>query len=162
MTKKSDYKMDRRQFVGGLAAVVGGVVTAAIGLPLVGYIVSPALKKSEDLEWIQVGSVSELEPGVPTLLTYSQIKQVGWKRKKINYGVYAIRSGDEQVTVLSDICTHLNCKVHWDAERNLFVCPCHDGLFSEDGAVVSGPPPRPLDRLESKVEDDQLMIKAEV
>jgi Rieske Fe-S protein len=61
---------------------------------------------------------------------------------------------------MSNICTHLSCRVRWVAERGQFFCPCHNGVFDKEGLVVSGPPPRPLDRYEVKVEGDQLFIKA--
>ena len=41
---------------------------------------------------------------------------------------------------LSDVCPHLGCKVHWDANGSEFVCPCHDGHFDAEGNPVSGPP----------------------
>ncbi len=40
-----------------------------------------------------------------------------------------------------------------DAEYH---CPCHNGLFDAEGRVIGGPPPRPLDRYEYKVEDGVL------
>ena len=55
-------------------------------------------------------------------------------------------------------CTHLGCAYHWDESRNHFLCPCHTSVFSVDGAVVSGPAPRPLDRYETKVENGKLLL----
>jgi Rieske Fe-S protein len=49
--------------------------------------------------------------------------------------------------------------VRWIAEDERFYCPCHNGVFAKDGSVVSGPPPRPLDRFENKVEDGILYIR---
>lgn len=48
---------------------------------------------------------------------------------------------------LSAVCSHLGCIVQWDKDRQGFICPCHGGQFSAEGVVVSGPPPRPLDKL---------------
>ncbi len=161
MPKKSDYLIDRRQFVGGVVGIVGAIMSAAVGLPIVGYLISPALKKPGGREWIPLGTASALEPGVPALFTFSQLRQVGWKRTKINYAVYAIADDTGNVTVFSDDCTHLSCKVHWEPERGAFICPCHDGVFDREGDVVAGPPPRPLDRFEATVQDGQLMIWVE-
>ena len=52
--------------------------------------------------------------------------------------------------VFSNVCTHLGCRVNWEADKNEYVCPCHDGHFGLDGKVVSGPPPRPLDVYQTK------------
>jgi menaquinol-cytochrome c reductase iron-sulfur subunit len=40
------------------------------------------------------------------------------------------------------------------------LCPCHSSVFSVDGAVISGPAPRPLDRYETKVENGKLLLGA--
>jgi len=34
--------------------------------------------------------------------------------------------------------------VHWFEESKLFMCPCHGGVYYEDGSRASGPPPRGL------------------
>ena len=49
----------------------------------------------------------------------------------------------------------------WHEDRNEYVCPCHDGFFDIAGKVVSGPPPKPLNPYQSKVENGQIMILLE-
>ena len=161
MTKRSDYIIGRREFVGGVVGLIGAIMSAVIGLPAVGYVISPALKGATKEEWIPLGPTSALKTGVPTPFTFSQMKQVAWRRTRISHKVYAISHDGQNVAVFSDACTHLSCKVSWNEERGTFVCPCHDGLFDKDGNVVSGPPPRPLDRFEAKVENDQITIRVE-
>lgn len=46
---------------------------------------------------------------------------------------------------LSAVCTHLGCIVKWVPEEGSFLCPCHAARFSAGGAVLSGPPPKPLE-----------------
>lgn len=46
--------------------------------------------------------------------------------------------------VHSAVCTHLGCIVQWQEEKQEFLCPCHGGLYTAEGTVISGPPPRPL------------------
>ena len=161
MTKKSDYMISRRGFVGGVVGLVGGVITVVVGLPVIGYIISPALVKGSEEEWIVLGPASAVPLGVPTPFTFSQVKQVGWKIERMNQTVYAVTEDGVNFVVLSDACTHLSCKVTWQAEQDAYVCPCHDGFFDKLGFVVSGPPPKPLYRYENKVENDQLTILVE-
>lgn len=161
MTKKSDYTISRRGFVAGVVGLVGGVVTVVVGLPVIGYIVSPALVKGGEEEWIVLGPASSVPPGVPTPFTFSQIKKVGWKIQRASQAVYAVTEDGLNFVVLSDACTHLSCKVTWQEEQDSYVCPCHDGFFDILGFVISGPPPEPLYRYENKVENDQLMILVE-
>jgi Rieske Fe-S protein len=40
----------------------------------------------------------------------------------------------------STVCPHLGCRVRWEAENSQFFCPCHRGVFDENGVAVSGPP----------------------
>ena len=62
---------------------------------------------------------------------------------------------------LSDVCPHLGCRVHWEAARSEFVCPCHNGVFDVQGVAVSGPPAKAgqrLGRYEIEPVDDALYI----
>jgi len=57
----------------------------------------------------------------------------------------AIRLPGGQLVGYSAVCTHLACAVLWRREEGELQCPCHDGVFDPaSGAVVAGPPPRPL------------------
>jgi menaquinol-cytochrome c reductase iron-sulfur subunit len=161
MVKKSDYYIGRREFVVGAVGVIGAIMSAVVGLPLIGYIIAPVFQRSGDAGWVALGKLSALQPGVPTPLTFSRLRQVGWKRAKINRTAYAILDEANAVMVLSDVCTHLGCKVRWVPEQGVFACPCHEAVFDRAGDVVSGPPPRPLDCFQAKVENDQLLIWVE-
>ena len=46
---------------------------------------------------------------------------------------------------ISAICTHLHCIVNWNKMLKKFECPCHGAKFNQNGEVLEGPPPRPLD-----------------
>ena len=63
--------------------------------------------------------------------------------------------------VFSSVCTHLGCIVRWEENKNRFYCPCHQGVFSTTGEVVSGPPPRALDKYEVKMERNLVFIEVE-
>lgn len=60
--------------------------------------------------------------------------------------------------VLSRVCTHLGCLVNYSKSRQLLICPCHNGIYDLDGNVVSGPPPRPLEKLPFKIEGGNIKI----
>ncbi len=61
--------------------------------------------------------------------------------------LYLVRT-EKGYKVFSATCTHLGCKVKWEAHRQRFFCPCHKGIFDINGNVLEGPPPRPLDEYE--------------
>jgi Rieske Fe-S protein len=84
--------------------------------------------------------------------------QTGWIVTEDEVSVYILTEDGREYIALSNICTHLGCRVRWIADQNQYFCPCHNAIFDKTGLVLSGPPPKPLDRYETKVEDDQLYI----
>ncbi|MEZ5323263.1 MAG: ubiquinol-cytochrome c reductase iron-sulfur subunit [Microthrixaceae bacterium] len=69
-----------------------------------------------------------------------------------------LRLGPEAVVAFSQKCTHLGCVVYYEAAEQRWHCPCHEGNFdAESGAVLSGPPPRPLGRIDVEVRDDGMI-----
>jgi menaquinol-cytochrome c reductase iron-sulfur subunit len=153
-----EHGLNRRQFVAGMGGILGGIMAAVVGLPAIGYLIAPGLKQQQTAAWVPLGPVADLKPGEPALYTFTITQQTGWETTANSYGAYVIAKPGGQYDVFSNTCTHLACRVNWRDEANQFVCPCHDGRFDEAGAVVAGPPPRPLDRYEYKVENGTLMI----
>jgi len=51
-----------------------------------------------------------------------------------------VRRSGEGMQAFSTVCPHLGCRVHWEEDNNRFFCPCHRGVFDENGIAVSGPP----------------------
>jgi len=158
MDAPREHKISRRDFMKMVIAGISGVIGAAIGVPAIAYVVGPALQKGID-EWIRLGSVNKVEVNIPTLFKTVIQKQTGWINAEEEFSAYVLTENGQDFTVMSNICTHLGCRVRWIAEKEGFFCPCHNGVFSKEGSVVSGPPPRPLDRFESKVEDGVLFVK---
>jgi menaquinol-cytochrome c reductase iron-sulfur subunit len=150
--------ISRRGFVTGAVAFIGGIIASIIGIPAIGYLISPGLKKRVTDEWVPVAKMYDLSVDIPTLSTFTRTSQAGWERTATSYGVYIIRKTDETLDVFSNACTHLSCRVTWDEAQEAFICPCHDGRFAKDGSIISGPQPRALDRFEYKVEDDTLLV----
>jgi cytochrome b6-f complex iron-sulfur subunit len=58
-----------------------------------------------------------------------------------------VRKRSGELIALSAVCTHLGCIVQWEKDKQDFLCPCHGGKYTDDGVVISGPPPHPLARL---------------
>jgi glycine/D-amino acid oxidase-like deaminating enzyme/nitrite reductase/ring-hydroxylating ferredoxin subunit len=58
--------------------------------------------------------------------------------------VAAYRSADGRVTMVSPVCTHLKCLVHWNSAESSWDCPCHGSRFDVDGRVLEGPALAPL------------------
>jgi cytochrome b6-f complex iron-sulfur subunit len=71
--------------------------------------------------------------------------------------VIVLRSSGELVA-LSAVCTHLGCTVAYNQSAQIFHCPCHGGQYDRDGNVIAGPPPKPLERINIRVEDDKIVL----
>lgn len=59
---------------------------------------------------------------------------------------------------ISLVCTHLGCRVRWQSKPRTFLCPCHMGIFDEQGRVLSGPPPAPLPQHRVSVEGENVFV----
>jgi menaquinol-cytochrome c reductase iron-sulfur subunit len=148
----------RRKFMSGAIVAVGGLIGAAVGAPAVAYLIGPALQQ-KTADWIQLGAVSKVETGTPTLFKTNIVTQTGWIEAQEELSAYVLTEDGQTFAAISNVCTHLGCRVRWIADKKSFYCPCHNGVFDKDGKVVSGPPPRPLDRFESRVENGVLFIR---
>ena len=155
---KEHKDISRRDAMKVAISLIGGLIGTALGIPAIAYIIGPALKKDE-ANWIRVSSLSTIELGTPTLLKPKVTRQSGWIEDEEEVGVYVLTEDGRDYHAMSNICTHLGCRVRWIAEREQFFSPCHNGVFDKHGYVVSGPPPRPLDEFETKIEDGNLYIQ---
>ena len=153
-------KISRRRFHAIAVWAIGGFISAGMAIPAIAYIIGPALQSSKNQDWVRLGSTSKVELGVPTLFKVTVQQQTGWITNEQELSVYVLTDNGRDYVAMSNICTHLGCRVRWVAQRNQFFCPCHNGVFDKQGLVVSGPPPRPLNRYEVEVVGDQLLIKA--
>jgi menaquinol-cytochrome c reductase iron-sulfur subunit len=154
----SSPHMSRKEFVGIVTAAVGTFMGAMIGIPAIGYLIAPALTKEAADAWIPAGPVENYPVGVPTLFNFNRTKVNGWEKTVNSYGVYITRHEDGSILALSNKCTHLSCRVNWNLDANVYICPCHDANFDINGQIVKGPQPRPLDAYETKVEENIILV----
>jgi len=90
-----------------------------------------------------VGFPADYAPGTVTTL----------KARK----VFVLREGDS-FKVISVICQHLGCAVHWSKEKNIFECPCHGSKYYKNGVNFAGPAPKPLYHYDISVADDGKLV----
>jgi Rieske Fe-S protein len=153
----ADNEVSRRDFIKVTTTIVGGLIGAALGLPAIAYLLDPAFKAGAKEGWVPIGKIADMQIGIPYPFSFTRVQVNGWERTSSTHGGFALlRSADpSDILVLNSRCTHLSCTVNWKAETQSYVCPCHDARFTVEGAVVSGPPPRPLDRYtEFHITDD--------
>lgn len=148
----------RRNLLGWLAAALGGLSAAAAGVPIVGYLFSPILRTPAD-EWIDLGPIDDFPEQQTRIVEFVDPLHLPWDGESKNLAAYVRRKGPEEFLVFSVNCTHLGCPVSWFPQSGLFLCPCHGGVYYEDGSRASGPPPRGLYTFEARVRDGRLAIR---
>jgi Rieske Fe-S protein len=144
----ADNELTRRDFIKVTTGIVGGLIGAALGVPAIAYLLDPAFEAGAKEGWVPVGNVVDMQTGKPYPFSFTRVQVNGWERTATSRGGFAIRRSEEpgDILILNSRCTHLACTVNWQEGTQAFVCPCHDAQFSMEGAVLGGPPPRPLDR----------------
>jgi len=156
MNEKDD--VSRRDTMKLAITAIGSIIGAVLGFPAIAFIVGPATKTSESTNWIRFGPLSRIETGVPELFKVSVDQTTGWIEDEKEVALYVLTENGRDYLAMSNICTHLGCRTRWIPDQEQFFCPCHNGVFDKHGYVVSGPPPRPLDMFESKIENGELYI----
>jgi menaquinol-cytochrome c reductase iron-sulfur subunit len=133
----------RTKFLTGIALVTGGVMTAAILVPVVGFAAADSLKE-EDWQWVDVGALSDFPDGQTSSLAVSGPSPESDRRAYI-------RHQEGAIIAIWNRCAHLGCPVAYSPGGDVYSCPCHGGAYDSLGRVTSGPPPRPLDRFDVKI-----------
>ena len=75
-----------------------------------------------------------------------------------NTPAIVINLPDKGFIALSKVCTHLGCLVEYDSTKKRLLCPCHAGVYSLEGKVLSGPPPKPLLTYAVQVQGEDIVI----
>jgi len=133
----------RTKFLTGVALVTGGVVTAAILVPVVGFAVADSVQE-EEWRWVDVGPLSDFPDGEVGSLA------VSGPSPEANRRAY-LRHKDGAIIAIWNRCAHLGCPVAYSPGGDVYSCPCHGGAYNSIGLVTAGPPPRPLDRFDVKI-----------
>ncbi|HUU35300.1 MAG TPA: Rieske 2Fe-2S domain-containing protein [Vicinamibacterales bacterium] len=147
----------RRSFLVRGVLVVQAAIGAAVTFVVGGAAFGPSFA-TRRASWLRATPVAELATDGPTPITLRLIRQDGYRQVVERRVVYVRRDGDA-VRVLDSTCTHLGCRTRYDAEAGQFQCPCHGGAYDMEGAVVAGPPPAPLQRIEARVEDGHVVVR---
>jgi len=148
---------DRRKALARFVAIGMG----AIGAALAGLVGAAATPKPADRtkKWRKAATIFDLPPDTPYAAVLADRHADGWYETRKEQVVYVDKDGDGY-RALSATCTHLGCRVSWNAQTKHFHCPCHGGIYDRTGAVIAGPPPAPLAMITTRVDGDQVFIQA--
>jgi len=151
--------LSRRRFLEKLSIGLAGFCAAVVGLPLVGFVIAPLFRKVPE-QWVTLGKVADFQIGKTVTVTVVDSSPLPWAGITAKNAVWLRRESDSRFIAFSANCTHLGCPVRWMEGAELFMCPCHGGVYYKDGNVAAGPPPRPLVRYAVRVENGDVKMSS--
>ena len=151
--------MHRRGFHQTVIYILNGLMGLALALPTLVYLLMPPKGRKESA-YVDAGDISQLTVGIPVEMSFQQSRVDGWRALTEKKTAWVVKNADNSVVAYGPQCTHLGCAYHYEESTKKFICPCHTSYFSIQGAVLTGPAPRPLDRYVTKIENNRLMVGA--
>jgi menaquinol-cytochrome c reductase iron-sulfur subunit len=161
------FLMNRRDFYRFGTIVLGNLVALALAVPGVAYLIDPLRRKSRQGDFDTVTRLDQLAVGEPRAFPIIDEREDAWMKypREPVGSVWLIRQpagSKEPVIAFTSECPHLGCAVNLAADGKSFLCPCHTSNFDFDGKPLNQVPPRPMDRLEvqlSEEDDPEVRVK---
>jgi Rieske Fe-S protein len=149
--------VSRRTVSLGVVAA-GCALAAGVGLPAVATVAAPLGVERGGGLWVRTVGRDQLRDGEPTRVAVVADRRDAWTLEKgVELGsVWLVRRG-ERVDAFSAVCPHLGCSVNALPDGS-FACPCHTSAFDPSGKRRSGPAPRDLDSLATRIEDGVVAV----
>jgi Rieske Fe-S protein len=153
----------RRSFLEWWTYVTAAVAGVLFAVPFVGFLFGALRRRG--VEWIDLGPVSKFPLNETRLEKFENRLGQPWDGMAARMGVYVRKLSEDatqpnQFLVFAMNCAHLGCPVTWFPQSGLFLCPCHGGVYYENGERASGPPPRGLFRCVWRVRNGQLEVQS--
>lgn len=150
----------RRTFLGWLLGLGTVTVGGFLSIPLFRFALHPLTETTTETAWSDLGAADEFASITAPKKVVITVNQVdGWRKVILEKSVYVTKGADGKLKVLTAVCPHLGCSVRYNDTDKNFGCPCHKGNFASDGKLISGPPPRNLDELDSRIAEGTLQVR---
>jgi menaquinol-cytochrome c reductase iron-sulfur subunit len=148
----------RRAFLFKLGLALNALGGLLVAIPVIGYITGP-VRRLGGQAWIKLGGVDTFPVGQTRFAHYENPIRVQWDGDSAKVACWVRRIDGQRFQVFAVNCAHLGCPVRWFPQSKLFMCPCHGGVYYEDGSRASGPPPRGLYEYEYQIREGQLWVR---
>jgi nitrite reductase/ring-hydroxylating ferredoxin subunit len=152
--------VSRRWMLLTAGIALNGLVGVVLAAPILRYLLAPWRRDSSYNSWVSLGSANDFPIGETRLASYKNPFTHAWDGETDNVACYVRRESADTFRVFAINCAHLGCPVRWFPQSQLFMCPCHGGVYYADGSRASGPPERGLFTYEWKIVDGHLQIDA--
>ena len=149
---------NRRRFLIKLSIGLSALAAVVAGIPVISALLAPLLEKTPEV-WRKVANLDDLAVGAVKLVSFENADPEAWAGITAHSAAWLRRDSASAFTAFSVNCTHLGCPVRWEEGAQLFMCPCHGGVYYKDGTVASGPPPRALVQYPVRINKQQVEIQ---
>lgn len=153
-----EAKIDRRKFLTRLSVWSGAFAAALVSVPLFGSLLDPLITKKHRV-WRKVGTVDQFAVGSTNLVVFINADPQPYSGVTDRTAAWLRRDTEDKFLAFSVNCTHLGCPVRWEEKAEMFMCPCHGGVYYADGTVAAGPPPRQLQQYAVRINGNDVEIK---
>ena len=150
----------RRRFLEAVSLLAGGLGAAVAAVPVIGFVLGPMFG-ARRTAWRTVGTLDQFPVGQTVPVRFEAVSETPWDGVTARTVAWLRREPGDRLVAFSVNCTHLGCPVRWEPSANLFMCPCHGGVYYSNGQVAGGPPPRPLPRYPVRLRDGAVEVQAE-
>src|ERR1700728_1237166 len=150
--------VSREEFLKALGFCLSGVIGIIATIPGVAFILNYLFVPKEP-KWVNVGKMTNFNEGETVLVGFQDPYILPWDGVSAHRSAWVRRVPGDEFTAFAINCTHLGCPVRWKNDAELFMCPCHGGVYYKDGEVAGGPPPHPLHRYPVRLVDGDVHIQ---
>ena len=150
--------LTRRTLLMLVSIAAGGAASAIVGLPLLGFLLAPLVRKQPPV-WRKVGTLDNFEVGQTQKVTFEDSSAIPWGGTDSETAAWLRRVDEKTFVAFAVDCTHLGCPVRWEADAQLFMCPCHGGVYYQNGDVAAGPPPHALQQFPVRILNNTVEVE---
>ena len=145
----------RRRFLSHLSILAGSIAAAIVAVPSIAFLLGV---RKAPMRWRSGGKVDGFQTGTTVEVSFTDPSPLPWSGVTALTAAWLRRVDEQNFIAFAVDCTHLGCPIRWLPDADLFMCPCHGGVFYKDGQVASGPPPKPLIRYPVRVRNGNVEI----
>ncbi len=158
MNEKHDTPLSRKSFLLKVSLGLTSLAAAVVAFPVFSALLAPLIERKKQT-WRKVAMVDDIPVASTKLVKFENADPMPYAGVTAHTAAWLRRETEKDFIAFSANCTHLGCPVRWEEGAQLFMCPCHGGVYYRNGTVAAGPPPKPLTQYEVRVVNSEVHIK---
>jgi menaquinol-cytochrome c reductase iron-sulfur subunit len=156
--KETNKDISRRKFLIKVSMGLAALSAASVAIPVISALLSPLFERKKEA-WRSIGQIDDFPTGTIKLVSFTNADPKSYAGVTAKSSAWLRHTDENTFIAFAANCTHLGCPVRWEEHAELFMCPCHGGVYYKDGSVAAGPPPKPLTRYEVRIHKNEVQLK---